>query len=181
MKSVRRILLAASLVTALGLVIHAQAQAGEQGPAAGQNPARGGRGGQAAPGGARGGARGTVGTSPAPTSPVTGSAVEGKKLFFNYSCYSCHGYNGEGQQPFVGKWGNLQTEGGFIAFLRLRGDRASSTPSTSMPNFPQKTLSDKQAKDIYAYIRTFTSHSPEVKDIPTLNAIVNSASRPYKP
>jgi mono/diheme cytochrome c family protein len=107
--------------------------------------------------------------------------VEGKKLFFNYSCYSCHGYNGEGQQPFVGKWGNLQTEAGFIAFLRLRGDRASSSPATSMPNFPEKTLSDKQAKDIYAYIRTFTSHSPEVKDIPTLNAIVNAASKPYKP
>ena len=50
-----------------------------------------------------------------------------------------------------------------------------------MPNFPENALSDKQAKDIYAYIRTFTSHSPEVKDIPTLNAIVSAASRPYKP
>ena len=70
---------------------------------------------------------------------------------------------------------------GFIAFLRLRGDRASATPATSMPNFPANTLSDAQAKDIYAYIRTFKSNSPEVKDIPTLNAIVSAASRPYKP
>lgn len=181
MKSVRRIWLAASLITGLGLVLYAQAPAGGQAPPSGQTTGRGGRGAQPGPGGARGGARGTVGTTPAPTSPVSGNAVEGKKLYSNYSCYSCHGYNGEGQQPFVGKWGNLQTEAGFIAFLRLRGDRASATPSTSMPNFPEKTLSDKQAKDIYAYIRTFTSHSPAAKDIPTMNAIVNSASRPYKP
>lgn len=181
MKSVRRTLSALSLATALGFVLHAQAPAGGQDVNAGQTApqGRGGRGGAPGQAGARGG-RG-VGTTPPPTSPVTGNAVEGKKLFFNYSCYSCHGYNGEGQQPFVGKWGNLQTEAGFIAFLRLRGDRASSSPSTSMPNFPEKTLSDKQAKDIYAYIRTFTSHSPEVKDIPTLNAIVNASSKPYKP
>ena len=50
-----------------------------------------------------------------------------------------------------------------------------------MPNFPVKTLSDAQAKDIYSYIRTFKSNAPELRDIPTLNAIIKSASRPYKP
>ena len=179
MKSVRRILLAFSFITALGSVLHAQAPAGGQRQAAGQAAPQGRGGGGGEPG-ARGGARGTVGTTPPPTSPVTGNAVEGKKLFFNYSCYSCHGYNGEGQQPFVGKWGNLQTEAGFTAFLRLRGDRASSSPATSMPNFPEKTLSDKQAKDIYAYIRTFKSSAPELKDIPTLNAIVDAAKQDKK-
>ena len=128
------------------------------------------------------GARGGVGTAPAPTSPIGGNAAAGKALYYNHGCYSCHGFNGEtGARAFVGAWGNLQTEAGFIAFLRLRGDKASATPSTTMPNFPENALSDKQAKDIYAYIRTFTSHSPEVKDIPTLNAIVSAASRPYKP
>lgn len=146
-----------------------QGQAPNPAPAQG----RGGRGG--------GGARGGVGTTPAPTSPVTGNAVNGKKLYFDYTCYGCHGFNGETGRAFVGAWGNLQTEAGFIAFLRLRGDRASGTPATSMPNFPESTLGDKQAKDIYAYIRTFKSNSPEAKDIPTLNAIVNAASKPYKP
>jgi len=42
------------------------------------------------------------------------------------------------------------------------------------------TLTDAQAKDIYAYIRTFKSNAPELKDIPTLNAIIASANRPYK-
>ncbi len=191
MKSIRRVSLTVCLVAGFAvativpsMTANAQAPAQGQTPEAGQagGQARGGRGGgNAGAAGARGG-RGSVGTVPPPTSPVTGNAVEGKKLYFNYSCYSCHGYNGEtGARAFVGNWGNLQTEAGFIAFLRLRADRASVTPSTAMPNFPEKTLSDKQAKDIYAYIRTFKSNSPEVKDIPTLNAIVNAASRPYKP
>jgi hypothetical protein len=55
------------------------------------------------------------------------------------------------------------------------------TPQTGMPNYPVNALSDAQAKDIYAHIRSFKSNSPEVKDIPTLNAIVNAASRPYTP
>ncbi len=182
------------LLLLLPLLIQGQAPAPApaQGgtPAAGQGRGRGGgaRGAAAgqgqtanARGGGRGGARGGVGTTPPPTSPVTGNAANGKKLYYDYSCYGCHGFNGETGRAFVGNWGNLQTEAGFIAFLRLRGDRASSTPATSMPNFPESTLSDKQAKDIYAYIRTFKSNSPELKNIPTLNAIVDAASRPYKP
>src|SRR5438067_7718669 len=97
----------------------------------------------------RGGA--PAGNATPPTSPVTGNAVNGKALYYNYSCYGCHGYNGEtGARPFVGNWGNLQTEAGFVAFLRLRGDQNPASPSTSMPNFPVKTLSDAQARDIYA-------------------------------
>jgi len=128
-----------------------------------------------------GGARGGVGTNPAPTSPVTGNAAMGKTLYYNHGCYGCHGFNGETGRAFVGNWNNLQTEAGFVAFLRARANQAPNTPSTGMPNFPENALNDRQAKDIYAYIRTFTSHSPEVKDIPTLNAIINAASRPYKP
>jgi mono/diheme cytochrome c family protein len=117
-----------------------------------------------------------------PTSPVTGSAVNGKALYYNYSCYACHGYNGETGRAFVGNWtSNLATEENFIRFLRARANVAPPAPSTSMPNFPENTLSDRQAKDIYAYIRTFKSNGPDAKDIPTLNAIVKAASRPYKP
>jgi hypothetical protein len=38
-------------------------------------------------------------------------------------------------------------------------------------------LPDKQAKDIYAYIRTFKSTAPPLSEIPTLNAIVNAAKQ----
>jgi len=117
-----------------------------------------------------------------PTSPVTGSAAAGRQLYFGYTCYGCHGFNGETGRAFVGNWtANLASEESFIRFLRGRANVAPATPSTSMPNFAESTMSDKQAKDIYAYIRTFKSNAPDLKDIPTLNAIVKSASRPYQP
>jgi mono/diheme cytochrome c family protein len=117
-----------------------------------------------------------IGHIPPPTSPVTGNAATGKGLYYSYGCYACHGYNGEtGARAFVGNWGNLGTEDRFIAFLRGRANVAPITPATSMPNFGEGTLSDKQAKDVYAWIRTFKSTAPELKDIPTLNAIVESA------
>ena len=113
-----------------------------------------------------------------PTSPVTGNAVSGKKLFYSYGCYACHGYNGEtGARPFVGRWGHLATEQEFITFLRGRTNVAPVVPSASMPNFSTASLSDQNAKDIYAYIRTFKSSAPELKDIPTLNEIVSSAKQ----
>jgi mono/diheme cytochrome c family protein len=117
-------------------------------------------------------------TAPAPTSPVTGNAVSGKALYYSYGCYACHGYNGEtGARPFVGRWGNLTTEQVFIRFLRGRANVAPLVPSTSMPNFGEDSLPDKKAKDIYAYIRTFKSSAPDLKDIPTLNAIVDAAKQ----
>ncbi len=127
------------------------------------------------------GGGGPVPHNPPPTSPVTGNAATGKGLYFTYGCYACHGYNGEtGARPFVGRWGNLATEQGFIMFLRGRANVAPVPPSTSMPNFGEGSLSDRQAKDIYAYIRTFKSSAPELKDIPTLNAIVAASKQDKK-
>jgi len=130
--------------------------------------------------GGRGGG-GPLPHNPPPTSPVTGNAANGKALFFSYGCYACHGYNGEtGARSFVGRWGHLDTEQNFITFLRGRANVAPLTPSTSMPNFSESSLSDKQAKDIYAYIRTFKSSAPDLKDIPTLNTIVDQAKQEKK-
>jgi mono/diheme cytochrome c family protein len=137
---------------------------------------------------AQGGGRGPgggvapVNNVPPPASPVTGSAVNGKQFYYVYGCYACHGYNGEtGARPFVGRWGNLSTEQTFLTFLRGRVNVAPLTPSTSMPNFSQASLPDKQAKDIYAYIRTFKSSAPsDLKDAPALNAIVEAARRDKK-
>jgi mono/diheme cytochrome c family protein len=132
----------------------------------------------------RGAGRGAAaaGNPNPPTSPVSGNATNGKALFYNYSCYACHGFNGETGRAFVGNWtNNLASEENFIKFLRGRANVAPATPSTSMPNFAENTLSDKQAKDIYAYVRTFKSNAPPLQNISTLNEIVKSASRPYKP
>jgi mono/diheme cytochrome c family protein len=121
--------------------------------------------------------RGGLPNKPEPTSPVTGTAAKGKALYYSYGCYACHGYNGEtGYRAFVGNWGHLANEQVFITFLRERANVAPVTPSDRMPNFSAKVMSDKQAKDIYAYIRTFKSSAPKGND-PTLSAIVEAAKR----
>lgn len=120
---------------------------------------------------------GELPNKPEPTSPVTGNATKGKALYYSYGCYACHGYNGEtGYRAFVGNWGHLANEQVFITFLRERANVAPVTPSDRMPNFSAKVMSDKQAKDIYAYIRTFKSSAPKGND-PTLSAIVEAAKR----
>ena len=131
-------------------------------------------------GGGRGGA--PTGNATPPTTPVTGNAANGKGLYYSNGCYGCHGFNGETGRAFVGNWtSNLGSEENFTRFLRARANVAPATPSTSMPNFPESALSDKQVKDIYAYIRSFKSNAPPLANIPTLNEIVKAASRPYKP
>jgi len=117
-----------------------------------------------------------VGHKPEPSSPVTGNAASGKKLYYSYGCYACHGYNGEtGYRAFVGNWGHLANEQVFITFLRERANVAPVIPSDRMPNFSAKVMPDQQAKDIYAYIRTFKSSAPASS--PVLNEIVEAAKR----
>ena len=115
--------------------------------------------------------------------PPAGNPVAGKTLYSTQVCFGCHGYNGEtGNPKLLGSTSpNMATEDSFIRFLRLRADKAPILPVTSMPNYPENSLSDQQARDIYAYIRTFKSTSAELKDAPALNKILEGASRPYKP
>src|SRR2546430_11140798 len=87
------------------------------------------------------------GNTQAPTSPVTGTAANGKALYYSYSCYACHGYNGETGRAFVGNCrANLASEENFIRFLRVRSNVPPVKPSTSMPNFAEHTLHDRQAQ-----------------------------------
>jgi mono/diheme cytochrome c family protein len=141
---------------------------------AAQQPAAGGQG-RGTPTPAR--------TTTTLTSPVTGNAITGKKLYYDHACYSCHGFNGEtGARAFVPNWpANLATERSFIAFLRGRANVAPLQPSTSMPNYPVESLSDAQARDVYAYIRSFKSSPPPVEKIPVMTQILAGAQKPYKP
>jgi mono/diheme cytochrome c family protein len=119
--------------------------------------------------------------SRAQQAPVTGNALSGQALYFEHACYSCHGYTGEtGVRALVGS-GFLVSPAVFTNFLRLRAEQNPVLPSTQMPNYPESSLSDSEVLDLYAYIRTFTSHAPPLEDIPTLNAIIDAASRPRSP
>lgn len=110
-------------------------------------------------------------------------AARGKELYHAHGCYGCHGFNGQtGARNLVGTNSPiLATPESFVAFLRARGSNQPMIPSTSMPSFPEKAISDPQARDIYAYIRTFKLDAPEMKDIPLFATIQASAAAPYKP
>ena len=110
-------------------------------------------------------------------------AAKGKSLYFNNTCYGCHGYGGQtGARNLVGTNSPiLASPDAFILFLRGRANFAPMIPSTAMPTFPASAISDAQARDIYAYIKTFKLDSPEVKEIPAYAAIQASAAAPYKP
>ena len=123
-----------------------------------------------------------VATAVCAADATTGDAARGKKLFHAHGCYECHGYNGEtGARDLVGTGSPLVADlATFTMFLRLRGDQAPLLPSSRMPNFPASALPDAEVRDIYAFIRTLKLDAPEVKDVPTLKAILDSASRPPK-
>ena len=118
-----------------------------------------------------------------PAGAATGNATNGRKLYEAYTCYGCHGFNGEtGVRALVAsRSANLATESNFITFLRARANVAPTQPSTSMPNYSAATLPDAQAKDIYAYIKTFKTHAPPVDQIPVFGQILTEAGKPYKP
>lgn len=112
----------------------------------------------------------------APAATAAGNAIAGRQLYFDHACYSCHGYTGEtGVRALVGS-GFLLNEAAFRTFLRLRADQNPTLPSTAMPNYPEESLSDAEVSDLFAYVRTFTSHAPPLEDIPTLNAIIEAAA-----
>ena len=119
----------------------------------------------------------------APASPATGDPAKGKKVYESFTCYACHGFTGEtGARVLASsRSATLATEPAFVTFLRARANVAPTQPSTSMPNYSAETLPDAQAKDLYAYIRTFTSHAPPVDQIPVFRQILTEAQKPYKP
>jgi len=104
----------------------------------------------------------------APAAPPTGDPVKGKQLYESFTCYACHGFSGEtGARVLAGSRSTtLATESAFVTFLRARANVAPPQPSTSMPNYSVATLPDAQAKDLYAYVKTFTSHAPPADQIP---------------
>jgi mono/diheme cytochrome c family protein len=107
-----------------------------------------------------------------------GDPEHGRQLFYDHACYGCHGYNGEtGARALVGTGSPLvENVDAFIAFLRARADAAPLFPSTRMPSYAESTLSDADARDIFAYIQTFELDAPDPDDIPALQAILESAA-----
>ena len=99
--------------------------------------------------------------APAQTSAPAGSAPNGKTLYLSYSCYACHGYDGHG-----GAGARLvpmrMNAPGFTAYVRN---------PRQMPPYTSRVLSDAQAADLWAYIKSLPESRP-AKDIPLLARIL---------
>ena len=108
--------------------------------------------------------------------PITGDAEKGQQSYYDYGCYGCHGYNGIGRQNLANDVSGIMfNETVFLTYLRARADMNPLFPTQSMPNYSAESLSDENAKNIYAYIRTFRDEPPEVDDIPALKGILEDA------
>jgi mono/diheme cytochrome c family protein len=109
-----------------------------------------------------------------------GNAARGEQLYYDHACYGCHGYGGQtGAHDLVGTGSPVvENEQLFVSFLRLRADLAPLFPSTRMPSYSESALTDAEARDLFAYIRTFRLDRPEAEEIPALQAILESAARP---
>lgn len=95
-----------------------------------------------------------------------GNAENGKRLFLRDGCWECHGYAGQGASTGARLAATSLTAQGFIRYVRR--------PAGAMPAFVDKTLSDQQLTDIWAYVKTLPAPKP-VKDIPLLNKIKNES------
>jgi mono/diheme cytochrome c family protein len=90
-----------------------------------------------------------------------GSAERGQHLFMDYTCFSCHGTQGQGGDRGAGPkiYPHPFPYAAFKAQLRK--------PRQDMPAFTDKWVSDQDIADIYAYLNSIKP-APPAEDIPLL-------------
>ena len=93
-----------------------------------------------------------------------GDVKRGESNYAKYGCWECHGYTGQ-----TGTGAKLVSTvlnaNGFVNYIR-------SPRTNQMPLYSPKVVSDQDAADLYAYIKTFKK-PPEAKDIPLLQQIMS--------
>jgi len=102
---------------------------------------------------------GPGGQAQTPDADLGGDAVAGKELYLKNYCWSCHGYVGSGAVTGPRLSQTEFTRQGFTAFIRDPG---------RMPPYRVEVLTDSEAADVFAYIRTFPP-PPPLEDIPLLD------------
>ncbi len=99
---------------------------------------------------------------------LEGDADNGAQLFRDYTCYGCHGYTAEtGRGPRLNPPRLRQDR--FIGYLR------NPPNPRQMPPYRQAEVSDQKLADIYAFLESLPSASPEAEDIPVLREILREA------
>lgn len=75
-----------------------------------------------------------------------GDPANGKRWYMMHNCSSCHGLNGNDGRA-VNIAGIKMSFGSFVRRLRTTG-------SPIMPPFPESKISEQDAADIYAYLKS---------------------------
>jgi ubiquinol-cytochrome c reductase cytochrome c subunit len=91
-----------------------------------------------------------------------GNAAHGKKIFADYGCWQCHGYQGQGSNAGPKLAPNPLPYDAIYRQLRKPRDR--------MPVYTRATTSDQDVADIYAYLQT-QPKAKTVADIPALTSV----------
>lgn len=86
----------------------------------------------------------------AQTTPPTGNAQNGRKLFAADGCYQCHGYEAQGATPTGPRLGPRP-----IAFVQF--SKYVRQPTGQMPPYTSKVVPDTALADIYAFLQSLPS------------------------
>jgi mono/diheme cytochrome c family protein len=92
-----------------------------------------------------------------------GDAANGKRVYLAVGCFTCHGRAGQGgayNYPAPALAQTQQPLEVFKVFLRAGPN--------DMPAYTEAVLSDKEAADIHAFLRSLPGRRP-AKDFPLLN------------
>ncbi len=114
---------------------------------------------------------------------IAGNGEKGKAVFLTYQCWACHGYTGETGTRLIQDNGTfvarLFSVGSFINYIRAPrpNDPPPARSVTIMPSYGVSSLSDQQAADLYAYIRTFKPTQPPLQDIPLLKQMLSEGAK----
>jgi mono/diheme cytochrome c family protein len=92
-----------------------------------------------------------------------GDAANGQRVYLVDGCFTCHGRVGQGGNYYGTTPMLAKTELPFEGFKQQLRD-----PVRVMPAYSEAVLSDKEAADIFAFVKTLPGRRP-VKDVPLLN------------
>ena len=93
---------------------------------------------------------------------AAGDVGNGRRLYLADGCFSCHGRVGQGGQYYGPTPALAHSELPFDAF-----EQQLREPANNMPAYVDSVLSEQEAADIYAYLRTLPGRS-DIKDLPAI-------------
>jgi mono/diheme cytochrome c family protein len=94
------------------------------------------------------------------TTAHAGDPKKGREIYVEKSCWSCHGYEGQGGVAGPRLSNTELPEEGFISFVH--------NSNGTMPPFSEKIIASQELADVHAFLLSLPK-PPDAKTIPLLN------------